>query len=174
MTAPALDPDTADRPTIRRGRDADGAGIAALVASVFAEYEGCLYDPAEFPELEAPATWYETKKGGRLWVAETGGRIVGSFVVVPTPDPATAEFFKVYLARDARGRGTAGRLMALGFEHARAMGAVRVRLWTDTRFIAGHRFYEKAGFTRLPPVRFLADVSASWEYCYLAALGAGA
>jgi putative acetyltransferase len=41
-------------------------------------------------------------------------------------------------------------------------------LWTDTRFEAGHRFYEKCGFTRTGETRILDDLSASSEYRFKA------
>jgi putative acetyltransferase len=36
-------------------------------------------------------------------------------------------------------------------------------LWTDTRFAAGHRFYEKCGFDRTGESRILDDLSQSSE-----------
>ena len=41
-----------------------------------------------------------------------------------------------------------------------------LKLWTDTRFLSGHRFYEKLGFVRQPVVRFLADATDCWEFAY--------
>ncbi|HBV00249.1 MAG TPA: N-acetyltransferase, partial [Thalassospira lucentensis] len=38
-----------------------------------------------------------------------------------------------------------------------------VMLWTDTRFEAGHRFYEKSGFARTGQTRILDDLSQSSE-----------
>jgi putative acetyltransferase len=46
------------------------------------------------------------------------------------------------------------------------MGLPDLVLWSDTRFARAHRFYERLGFERVPVVRYLADVSASWEYRY--------
>ena len=57
-----------------------------------------------------------------------------------------------------------GRATALTF--ARAEGGRCVRLWSDTRFAEGHAFYARNGFIRVPAVRFLADVSDSWEFAF--------
>ena len=65
MTAPPL-------PTIRPVTDADGPAVARVIAACFAEYPGCFYADAEFPELARPATIYASR-GGRMWVAAAGG-----------------------------------------------------------------------------------------------------
>jgi len=153
-------------PTIRPATDDDGAAIARLIAGCFAEYEGCLYLDAEFPELAHPASHYAAL-GGRLWVAEDAdGSVVGSFAVFATRDPAIHEIVKVYLAAPTRGRGTAARMLALALDFGRDAGAAAIRLWTDTRFTDAHRFYERHGFERLPGTRFIGDASSSWEFSY--------
>lgn len=155
---------------IRRAEDGDGPGIARLMADVFAEYPGCIYVAAEFPELAAPARYYR-ERAGAIWVAEEAGTIVGSFAVAATRDPAVFEIFKVYLAPPMRGRGLAKALLGRALDHAAREGARSVRLWTDTRFLDAHRFYAANGFVRLPGARFLADESSTWEFPYARTLG---
>lgn len=155
---------------IRRALDGDGPGIARLIAGVFAEYPGCVYVDAEFPELAHPASHYAARAGA-VWVVEADGAILGSFAVAATSDSAVFELSKVYLAAGVRGRGLAKILLGLALDHARDRGARAVRLWTDTRFRDAHRFYEMNGFTRMPGVRFLGDESASWEFPYARTLG---
>lgn len=151
--------------TIRPARDADGPALAALIAKSFADYPGCLFIDDEFPELAAPASHYAAQ-GGRLFVAERAGLLIGSLAATMTAVPGLAELFKVYVDVAARGSGLAQRLYAEGEELVRAQGARQIVLWTDTRFERGHRFYEKLGFAREPVTRYLADASASWEFCY--------
>jgi putative acetyltransferase len=152
--------------TIRPADDADGPGLARLIAVVFSEYEGCPFVADEFPELGAPATHYRDKGGG-LWVVEDdGGTIAGSLALARVDRTSTFELAKVYVARHHRGTGLAQRLWAIAEAEARARGARDLLLWTDTRFASGHRFYEKLGFVRQPIVRYLADATAAWEYCY--------
>jgi len=98
--------------------------------------------------------------------------VAGSLAVFPTRDPAVYEIGKVYVAHAARRGGVASRMLALALDFARAAGARRVRLYTDTRFADAHRFYERQGFHRLPGVRHIADVSQSWEFAYDLALSA--
>lgn len=153
------------QPVIRPALDADGIGIARLIAEVFGEYDGCPFVLAEFPELAAPASHYE-KRGGRLFVAEHDGRIVGSFAISSPDGDGIFEINKVYLAREQRGSGLAQRLYATAFDEVRQRGGKTLKLWTDTRFLSGHRFYEKLGFRRQPVVRFLADATDGWEFAY--------
>jgi putative acetyltransferase len=150
--------------SLRPATDADGPAIAALIARVFTEYEGCPFIPGDFPELGAPASHYAGRRGG-LWVLghET---IAGSVGVSLSRDGRTAELHKLYLDRGLRGSGKGAALYDTALAFARASGARALRLFSDTRFLSGHRFYEKRGFRRLPCVRALGDGANSWEYVY--------
>lgn len=155
--------------SLRPATDRDGPALAALIARSFADYPGCLFVDDEFPELAAPASHYAAQ-GGRLFVAEREGVLVGSLAAAPTPVPGLAELFKVYVDGAARGSGLAQRLYGEGEALARSLGAREIVLWSDTRFARGHRFYEKLGFVREPVTRYLADASASWEFFFRKAL----
>ena len=74
------------------------------------------------------------------------------------------EITKVYAAPAFRGSGLAQALFAEALAFAEQGGFGAMMLWSDTRFARGHRFYEKLGFRRWPGERYLADVSATWEY----------
>jgi putative acetyltransferase len=132
------------------GTDADGHSMAALISRIFDDYENCPFVPEEFPELAAPATYY-TGKGGSLWVIKdaTTHTVAGSIAIAPTHQAGEAELFKVYLAHQWRGTGLAQTLLS-----------------TDTRFVSGHRFYEKQGFVRLPGIRALHDAASTFEFGY--------
>ncbi|MDQ0315261.1 GNAT family N-acetyltransferase [Amorphus orientalis] len=150
---------------LRPALDGDGPALGGIIATIFADYPGCYFVEEELPELAAPASHF-AGLGGSLWVVEAGGQVVGSLAVAPTRDPQVHELFKVYLARSARGRGLARQLLARAEATARERGARRLRLWTDTRFVEAHRFYERNGFERLPVRRALADASDTWEFAY--------
>ena len=151
--------------TIRLGTDADGAACGDLIREVFAEYPGCLFLPSEFPELRALATHFAERRG-QLWVAEDRGALVGCLGFDEAPFTDGIELHKLYVARSARGRGLAGRLYALAEDFARERGSTFIELWTDTRFVDAHRFYERRGFSRLPGRRALDDASDSYELHY--------
>ena len=101
-----------------------------------------------------------------MWIAEVGGRVVGCFGIARTTAPGVHELNKVYLLPEARGRGTARKMLSLALEHAGSQGAREVRLWTDSRFLEGHGFYERNGFERVPVTRYLADLGRTWEFAF--------
>ncbi|MCJ8144578.1 GNAT family N-acetyltransferase [Ancylobacter sp. A5.8] len=159
---------------IRPATDEDGDAIADLIETAFAEYDGCLFDrAAEFPELDAIASHF-VARGGIIWVAELDGAVVGSLALSPSREadaaPGTQEITKVYVAHAARRQGIARALFETARTEAMARGAPEIRLWTDTRFLDAHRFYETCGFRRGVGARALHDISATWEYPYALAL----
>ena len=164
-------PPLPDHLTFRPALDADGIGLSELIARIIADYENCPFVPEEFPELAAPATHYTSKKGGKLWVVDdknqTGpSAIVGSMAIVPASTDGVAELFKVYVAHGLRGTGVALIMLNQALDWAKTSGFTTAELWTDTRFLSGHRFYEKHGFVRLPGIRALHDAASTFEYGY--------
>jgi putative acetyltransferase len=160
-------------PAIRPATNADGDAVGRLMAGVFTEYPGCVYVASEYPELVAVADHFAAS-GGVMWVVEASGGLIGSLAIAESSEPGVMELHKVYLTSRHRGRGVAGRLLELAEDFARLRGAYALQLWTDTRFVQGHRFYERQGFVRMPGVRALHDASASLEYPYRKDLGESA
>jgi GNAT superfamily N-acetyltransferase len=153
--------------TIRPGTDADAEGFIRLIGDAWAEYPNCVLDvDAEVPELRALATHFE-KVGGALWAAEQDGELVGMVATRPLRDDDEAwEIGRMYVAKSARGTGLAHSLLDGAERHAVEHGAQRMILWTDTRFEAAHRFYEKRGYVRAGSIRILDDISKSLEFRY--------
>lgn len=151
---------------LRPGRDADAEGFIRLIGDCWSEYPGCILDvDGELPELRALATYF-AEAGGALWAAEQDGRVIGMAATRPMSQDAAFEICKVYLAKEARGTGLAHKLLDAVEAHARAAGAERLVLWSDTRFMTAHRFYEKRGFVRQGSIRVLDDLSKSLEFRY--------
>jgi GNAT superfamily N-acetyltransferase len=151
---------------LRAGRDADAEGFIALIGACWAEYPGCIMDvDGELPELRALATYF-ADQGGMLWAAEQGGRIVGMVGTRPLKDDGAWEICRMYVDAATRGAGLAGTLLRTAEDHARAAGAARLVLWTDTRFTRAHGFYEKQGYVRQGSIRILDDISNSLEFRY--------
>ncbi len=152
-------------PAVRAGRDSDAPAIIALIADCWSEHPGCVMDlHGENPHLLAPASHYASK-GGHLAVAEIDGRVVGT-VSCLSEDADVIELKGLYVAREQRGTGVADRLLDTVEAAARARGAGRLVLWSDTRFTRAHRFYEKHGYVAAGAVLALADKSNSLEYPY--------
>jgi GNAT superfamily N-acetyltransferase len=151
---------------LRRGRDEDAEGFIRLIGECWSEYPGCILDvDAEEPHLRALASYF-AEAGGALWAAEQDGRVVGMAATRPMHQDRAWEICKVYVAKPARGTGLAHDLLGAAEAHARAAGAERLVLWTDTRFETAHRFYEKRGFVRQGSIRILDDISNSLEFRY--------
>jgi GNAT superfamily N-acetyltransferase len=152
---------------LRPGRDDDAAGFIALIGACWAEYPGCVLDvDGEVPELRALATWFRDQ-GGMLWTAEQDGRVIGMVGTRPlNDDDAAWEICRMYVDAAARGIGLAAELLRMAEDHARAAGAQRLVLWTDTRFTRAHGFYEKRGYVRQGSIRILDDISNSLEFRY--------
>jgi len=158
-------PTLSELPRIRPGRDADSQGIITLIGACWSQYPGVVLDvDGEMPELRALASHYAAK-GGALWIAEADGRIAG--MVATRPHEAGAwEICRVYVLPEHHGGGLGHRLLDTAEAHARAAGAQRLLLWSDTRFDRAHRFYEKRSYVRSGPIRVLDDISNSLEFAY--------
>jgi GNAT superfamily N-acetyltransferase len=151
---------------LRDGRDEDAAGFIALIGACWAEYPGCIMDvDGELPELRALATYFRDQ-GGMLWAAEQAGRVVGMVGTRPLKDDGAWEICRMYVDAATRGAGLAAQLLRTAEDHARAAGAARLVLWTDTRFTRAHGFYEKQGYVRQGSIRILDDISNSLEFRY--------
>lgn len=151
---------------IRPGRDSDAAGIIALIGHCWADYPGIMFDvDAEMPELHALESYY-TSKGRLLWVAETGGSVAGLIAAIPRGGDGAWEICRVYTLPSTHGSGLGRQLLNRAETRARAAGATRLVLWSDTRFHRAHRFYEKRGYVRHGPIRVLHDLSNSLEFGY--------
>jgi GNAT superfamily N-acetyltransferase len=151
---------------LRAARDDDALGLIELIAGCWAEYPGCIMDvDGENPHLRAIATAYQGW-GGRVWVAETATGVVGSIGIVPADEPGVGELRMLYVARPARKAGLGGRLLALAEAEAARRRMHAIQLWSDTRFVDAHRFYERRGYARGPATRELHDLSGSVEYFF--------
>ena len=153
---------------IRDARDDDGDALIALIEACWADYPGCYFDvDGEHAELRCFASHY-TGKGGRAWIAECSGKVVGSAAVEPASGGAHIQ--SLYVDPALRRQGLARRLIDLVEEEAKKSGAGAIDLWTDTRFTAAHAFYERLGYRRQPGTRSLDDASRSVEYNYVKTL----
>lgn len=145
--------------------DDDSAAIIALVGGCFAEYPGCVLDlPGLDAWMLAPASAY-AGSGGELWVVQLEGGIVASVGYKPTR-AGRVELKSLYVAGVARRGGLGARLVGLVEDAARRAGATEIELWTDSRFTAAHRLYERLGYRRGPQTRQLHDPSDTTEFFF--------
>lgn len=153
---------------IRPARDSDGHQLIRLIGAVFAEYPGCVMDvDGELPELrniaQSFASW-----NGEFWVAERAGRIIGCVGYTRNPirarQPRGIELKKLYVERCERQQGIARELLRRVEDAGAAGGVDYIELWSDTRFLDAHRFYERKGYQRSEQTRELFDQSDTVEF----------
>ena len=130
---------------LRRATNADAAAVRELVFGVLSEY-GLKSSPqdtdADLFDIEAS---YHAR-GGRfdVLVAPDGG-VVGSVGLFPV-DASTVELRKMYLHRDARGRGHGKRLLDHALAEAKRLGFRRVTLETASVLKEAIALYTRYGF----------------------------
>lgn len=148
----------------RRVRDDDSSRLIELIVAAYDEHPGCVLDlPGVDDDLPAPGTT-AARRGSPWWVVERDGQLLASVGVGPLEAEGSVELKRLYLAAAARGQGLATRLIEVVERQAAGLGASRVVLWSDTRFVDAHHRYEVLGYERQPDTRLLHDPSDTTEY----------
>jgi len=151
-------------PVIRLATDADSAAVAAVVRDCWTRYEGVVFDlEGELAELTRFAPHYRAR-GGEAWVAELDGAVVGCAAIAPEGPPGEWMLYKLNVLPRARRRGIGTALVGEAAAAARARGARRMVLWSDTRFVESHALYAALGYEKMPRTRALGDLSNTVEY----------
>lgn len=153
---------------IRPANEHDTRGIIGLIGEIWSEYDCILDTDVEERYLLSPGEYFRSHDG-EFWVAEDGGRVMAT-VAVMMLDPATAELKSLYVHPSKRGKGMGEHLVRTATEFAGKKGASEMILWSDTRFTAAHRLYERLGF-RETGTRKLADLNNSVERGFKTVLG---
>jgi GNAT superfamily N-acetyltransferase len=116
---------------------------AAMVAEVGELYEpGLGKGPSAHPEELSPP-------GGGFVVLEEDGRAVAGGGVKRLDDRA-CEIKRMYVTRDARGRGLGSALLAALEDLARDLGYAVARLDTGAKQPEAQAMYERAGYVAVP------------------------
>jgi len=151
--------------TIREAEDSDAAGLISLIGDIFGEYD-CVLDLENLDQELLSIDCYIKSRGGKFWVAEQAGRIVGS-IGYGLKDEGMVELKRLYVNKGWRRKGLANRLTDLVYLAAAEVGAWAIDLWSDTRFVEAHAFYLKHGFQQQPETRDLNDPSNSTEFHFI-------
>jgi GNAT superfamily N-acetyltransferase len=156
-------------PALRPVADDDSAALIALIGGCWSAYPGVILDvDGEEPWLRAPASAY-LDWDGRMWVATRADVLLGCVGSRPR-GRGVVELKSLYVHARARRGGLGSRLTRLVEGEARSAGARRIELWSDTRFLDAHRFYQRLGYRRTGRTRDLDDLSDTTEYEFARAL----
>jgi putative acetyltransferase len=107
-----------------------------------------LYEEPDGKHLYSPRE-YILDPGGEIFIAENGGRVVGTCALVPVSDNVF-EVAKLAVAHEARGQGLGRRLAELALNRARERGATRVVLLSSSKLGPALKLYESLGFEHRP------------------------
>lgn len=137
--------------TIRTIQPADNKALAQIIRAAFEEYDapktGTVYADNTTNNL------YELfqKENTIMWVAEEDGIILGCCGVYPTEGlpSGCAEMVKLYLHKNARGKGIGKSLMQQSIESAKKMGYNALYIESLPQFSRAVHMYERVGFMRL-------------------------
>jgi putative acetyltransferase len=132
---------------IREVTEADVEAVVALVSTVLGEFGLSFGEGSDTDDAlrRLPGSYID--HGGQFWVAEACGVASGTLGLFPVGDD-TFELRKMYLSREARGKGLASALFDVAVAWARGRGARQIVLDTTEQMTAAIRFYERRGFVR--------------------------
>lgn len=137
--------------TIRTIEPADNKALAQIIRAAFEEFDapktGTVYADNTTDNL------YELfqKENTIMWVAEEEGIILGCCGVYPTEGlpHGCAEMVKLYLHKNARGKGIGKSLMLQSIESAVKMGYNALYIESLPHFSHAVHMYERVGFMHL-------------------------
>lgn len=89
-------------------------------------------------------------RGGEVFMAHLNGRAVGCVALVYT-GPERFSLAKMAVSPAAQGKGIGRALLRHAIGQAREMGALTLRLGSNTRLQSAIHLYESLGFVHLPP-----------------------
>lgn len=139
--------------SLRPSRVEDLPAVVALHGDDVIGAHGDGWSDETRADYQAAFARMQSMPGHTLYVAETQGRIVGTFVLSILPGitergMTLAVVRSVQVAAAERSRGIGARMMELAEDLAREAGAGGIELSSNLRREAAHRFYERIGYVR--------------------------
>ncbi|CAN5538754.1 GNAT family N-acetyltransferase [soil metagenome] len=135
-----------NRVEIRLAVPGDEDAIADVLFEAFSQFRSD-YTPVAFSVVTPPAEDIaERFEEGAMWVAEIGGKILGTVSVLPEPEWLYIRSVAVLPA--AQGKGIARLMMNAVEKYASENGFDRLFLYTTYFSTGAIELYEKLGFKR--------------------------
>lgn len=135
--------------TFRRFVPGDEAGFRDLNEAWIVPLFGM--EPKDHEVLSDPQK-YILNKGGHVFLGFDGETPVACCALIPR-EPGCFELSKMAVHPDRRGAGLGRQLIAYALEQARAIGARRLYLESNSSLPNAVHLYESTGFRHLPPER---------------------
>lgn len=137
--------------TIREATPADFADVAAMHYPVWRQSWSGVLPTDVLDTLTSPKRWAVllyprdlSRPGWRMWVAESGGRLLGMTIFGPDPDdPERLELDALYIAPASQRHGVGRLLLAKALTSEPGGDVV---LWCAEANRVARRFYEKNDF----------------------------
>lgn len=137
--------------TFRKIKQEDNKELAGLIREVLREYKvdmpGTVYTD---PTTDALYELFRTP-GSEYFVAEENGKLLGGCGIYPTeglPDDCV-ELVKLYLRKEARGKGIGQTLTQLCLQAAKEYGKHQIYLESFPTLSEAIGLYQKMGFKKL-------------------------
>jgi GNAT superfamily N-acetyltransferase len=139
--------------SIREARAEDLEVIIRLHEEDSLGSHGDAWLPETKPAYEAAFAAIAASPDNTLYVAESEGRVVGTFQLTLIPNltgrgATRVKVESVKVSAALRSQGIGARMMAFAEEAARAGGARTMELTSNKRRGDAHRFYERLGFSK--------------------------
>jgi putative acetyltransferase len=93
---------------------------------------------------------YILRPGGHIVMAFLEGRAMGCCALIPV-SPGVYEVAKMAVSEELRGRGIGRKVLAHTIAVAKALGATKLTLATNSKLPNAIHLYESLGFRHLPP-----------------------
>ena len=138
--------------TIRPIRPEDNAAMAAVIRTSLEEFNANKPGTVYFdPTTDDLFTLFSTEPGSAYFIAEQDGKLLGGAGIYPTEGlPAgTCELVKMYLTKDARGKGLGRKMIQHSMDIARQKGYTQIYLETMPELRKAVSVYEQFGFQYL-------------------------
>lgn len=156
---------------LRLASQDDIPALIRVIEDVFIEYGWDFVAKDELPDFLDYENYFEsnTMQPGkpRLFSVERASdgvkpRICGCIALKYNAEGAYLS--RVYLQENVRGKGAGQWIVEEVMGISRLEGSAEMHLWTDTRFEAAHKLYEKLGFVKTNEIRSLHDINNSFEW----------
>ncbi|MBZ5856722.1 GNAT family N-acetyltransferase [Flavihumibacter profundi] len=137
--------------TLRPIEPADNAALAVIIRSSLAEFGANKPGTVFYDNSTDHLFELFRQPGSTYFVAIKNGQILGGAGIFPTKGlpPGCCELVKMYLLKEARGKGLGGKLIAHALDTARQLGYKQVYLETMPELRKAVSVYEKFGFKYL-------------------------